>query len=66
MSDVPEWLWRYRQPMDGSRRWFHGTECTELRLSTGVAEKYDSGGKVLPLPGFSVVTFFGPGELNAM
>ncbi len=58
--DVPEWLQHYRQPMDGSRQWFHGAGCTELLLSAGAAEKYDIDGKALPLPGFSVVTFIDP------
>lgn len=60
LSDVPEWLQHYRQPMDGSRQWFHGADCAALPLSAGAAEKYDTNGKVLPLPGFSIVTFLDP------
>ncbi|MFH0749303.1 MAG: DUF1868 domain-containing protein [Candidatus Gottesmanbacteria bacterium] len=56
---TPEWLQTYRNPMDGSRNWFH-TQVTSLPLADGASQKYSEQGEVKPLEGLSLVTFLDP------
>lgn len=58
-QNVPEWLQRYRNPMDGSRNWFHH-QVAQLPLAEGASHKYSENGKAKPLEGISLVTFIDP------
>jgi hypothetical protein len=55
-KDTSEWLKRYREPMDGSRWWFHH-QISELPLAPGASQKYSETGEAKPIEGLSLITY---------